>query len=111
MATEVSIFEELKKYAIIGGMVISAMAWLDSRNEKIYQKMEEYHLAVIAIDKKQDILEKDIDYLKQGLFSELLPNNNTSPLKSKFPFTPLSFTQHCFLFFDEEKNNEIIASL
>ena len=32
-------------------------------------------------------------------------------VKSKFPFTPLSFTQHCFLFFDEEKNNEIIASL
>jgi hypothetical protein len=111
MAAELSVFEELKKYGIIAGMVISAMAWLDSRNEKIYQKMEEYHLAVIAIDKKTDIIEQDVAYLKQGLFSELLPTTKIPPISTKLPFIPLSFMHHCFLFFDEKQNSEIIASL
>lgn len=112
MAVETSIFEELKKYGIIAGMVITSLAWLDSRNEKIYQKMEEYHLAVIAIDKKTDIIEQDVLYLKQGLFSELTPNkNNIPPIKSNAPYIPLSYIPHYFLFFDEKQNNEIIASL
>jgi ribosomal protein S1 len=112
MAAELSVFEELKKYGIIAGMVISSLAWLDSRNEKIYQKMEEYHLAVIAIDKKTDIIEQDVAYLKQGLFSELTPSKNIiPPIKTNAPYIPLSYMPHYFLFFDEKQNSEIIASL
>jgi hypothetical protein len=112
MATETSLFEEIKKYAIIGGMVVSAMAWLDSRNEKIYQKMDDYHRAVVGLDKKVDIIEQDVMYLKQGLFSELLPNvRQVPPVNKTSEHVPLSFMNHSFLFFDEEQNNKILASL
>ena len=106
-------FEELKKYGIIAGMVISAVTFLDSRNEKLYDKLEEYHLAVIAIDKKTDIIEKDVEYLKSGLFSESLEKiGNALPLQEGKPLKKAtSFIFPHPLFFDENLNIKIIASL
>lgn len=104
-------FEELKKYAIIAGMVASAVTFLERNNADTRTQIAEIHKEVMLLSGKQAVMEKDIEYLKSGLFSELAEPSKEFPKTQKVPSNATSFMFPHPLFFDENLNIKIIASL
>jgi hypothetical protein len=76
---EASWSREVKKFLSYGGLVITAVAWLDTRymgaNEKVITTMENHHQEYLALDKNVTRIEKDVEYIKIDL-DKILSDNN-----------------------------------